>query len=337
MAIRLFAFFSAGFSPSAVSPTRLALRLQLCLHTSHGPAGIARALVPSGSSIPAIFFHSLGQNMNSGELVELAALVATHSPSLIRNGGQLSNASTEQYWIASKTRLDEWARSLKLYTEYVRDLPANKRPAQQQHIQGVLEEVFLGEILTRVWTGVTCALDQYRGTDQTEPTARSVLVGHLEARHRALQLLLNPLAIDAQAAANLNRVRRRAERWTDLLVGYLAEACDVSDVAQDPQRARDFAEDLRHERESGTNQHAWPILLSSLRSAFQQTGPPSPNAKLNARIASSLLACFPADMLDSVGMIESLWQVRMNNMTVDTQGMIDELLAMDESMGYSTG
>ena len=53
--------------------------------------------------------------------------------------------------------------------------------------------------------------------------------------------------------------------------------------------------------------------------------PESPNAELNARIAASILACFPAELFDSTGLLRSLWLMRLTNVAEDTQGMIDEL------------
>ena len=53
----------------------------------------------------------------------------------------------------------------------------------------------------------------------------------------------------------------------------------------------------------------------------------SPNADLNARIATAILSCFPAELFDSTGQFRSLWLLRLFNATSDAQGMIAELLA----------
>ncbi len=53
------------------------------------------------------------------------------------------------------------------------------------------------------------------------------------------------------------------------------------------------------------------------------------NADLNSRIAGAILACFPAEMFDSVGVYHSLWQSRLSAMTSDTQVMVEELLSDD--------
>ena len=132
----------------------------------------------------------------------------------------------------------------------------------------------------------------------------------------------------------LNHLRRRAERWTDLLVGYLAGLDDVSD--------------MRHRPRSGQGLRAGPAVpvrpagratglaagAGLARAAFRQgLAPVSPNADLNARIASSILSCFPAELFDSTGLFRSLWLMRLYNVTSDVQGMIEDLLSVEQPAG----
>jgi hypothetical protein len=43
--------------------------------------------------------------MQSRELVELAALVAVHSPLIVGGSGDVAQSASEQYWTASKCRI----------------------------------------------------------------------------------------------------------------------------------------------------------------------------------------------------------------------------------------
>ncbi len=269
--------------------------------------------------------------MHARELIELAALASVHGPVLVRGPGGISHTGVQRYWVASKSRLDRWGRSLKTLSSQ----GAGGGPIGQASgwplVRGVLEEIITGEILTRVWAAVMCACDRHHGIDLAEPIARSVLIGHLEARHRVLTLMISGPAIDAQRAVKLNRLRRRAERWTDLLIGYLTGLADVSQYAVNPERAKDFAEDLRYRSRLKGGRFAWPLLLGSLRAAFGQgLGPTSPNGDLNVRIAVSILSCFPPELFDGSGLFRSLWLSRLAHAAKDTQGMIDELLALEE-------
>lgn len=270
--------------------------------------------------------------MHARELIELAAIVSAHGPVLIRGTQQLSPSGIDEYWTASKCRIDRWSRSLKTFTAQAKASDARQLQAQWPQVRGVLEEILTGEVLTRVWTAVLCAWDRSRGSDLAEPVARSVMIGHLEARHRVLTLLVNGPGIDAEQAVKLNYLRRRSERWTDLLVGYLSGLYDIGEFAIDPRRAADFAEDLQYRCNLKGGRHAWPLVLASLRAAFRQgLEPQSPNADLNARIAASILACFQPELFDSCGIFRSLWLLRLTNAANDAQGMLDDLLASDRS------
>ncbi len=262
--------------------------------------------------------------MHARELVELAALVSVNGPLLIRQNVPIPNASVEQYWTASKSRLDRWARALKQLNSAASPAPS------ATFVTSLLEEILTGEILTRVWAAVACTHDRLLCTDQLEPIARSVLIGHLEARHRVLTLLVRQSSIDSEEAVKLNRLRRRTERWTDMLVGYLMGLFDVGQFAIDPQRARDFAEDLSFQNHLPGGRHAWPLLQASLQAAFQQgLSPTSPNPELNRQIANSILSCFPPELFDGSGIPRSAWLTRIANTTTDAVGMIDQLLALD--------
>ena len=267
--------------------------------------------------------------MHARELVELAAIVSANGPVLIQSGPAIPEDSINEYWIASKVRLDRWAWNLKRFVELA-DTDARRRQAQWPAVRGVLEEILAAEVLTRVWTAVLCAYDRRRGANGVESVARSVMIGHMEARHRVLALMVRGPGIDAEDAMKLNRLRCRAERWTDLLVGQLAGIHDVSEFTIDPRRAKDFAIDIGCGRGPASAGHVWPLLMASLRAAFQRgLSAESPSADLNARVAAAILACYPPELFDSTGLMRSLWMTRLCSIADDTQGMIEQLLAAE--------
>ena len=271
--------------------------------------------------------------MHARELVELASILSAQGPTLLHGAPRLSDHGVQEYWTASKCRLDRWARNLKSFAADASQLDATAVRVQWPLIRGVLEEILTGEVLTRVWSAVLCLYDRRRGSHEFESLARSIMIGHLEARHRVLMLLVSGPGVDAEGAVKLNHLRRRAERWTDLLVGRLARLGDVSEFAIDAQRALEFSHDLEFQTDQPGGRQAWPLLQASLRAAFQRgMVPVSPNEDLNAQIASAILACFPADLFDSTGLFRSLWMHRMANVTSDVQGMIDTLVGSEPSL-----
>jgi hypothetical protein len=268
--------------------------------------------------------------MHARELVELAALVSAHAPVLVRSPDRIPRGSIEQYWVASKSRLDQWGHALKRVGTRRRRPDALGTRSASPWIRGLLEEIVTGEVLTRVWAAAMAGYDRHRGVDEMEPVARSVLNSHLEARHRVLTLLVRSPGIDVELAVKLNRLRRRSEGWTDLLIGAMVELDGTEGFAVEPDRAREFGEDLRYQQFQRGGRHVWPLLLASLKAAFGQTlGTISPNAGLNAKIGTSILACFPPGLFDSTGLVQSAWLLRVSSVAQDTQVLIDELLAME--------
>ncbi len=225
--------------------------------------------------------------MHARELVELAGMVAEHSAALTEGDRPIPAECLEQYWTFSKIRLDRSARTF-------------KEEVFGPQVRGTVEEILAGEILARVWNAVLAIYDRRRGGDEAEPIARSVMLGHAEARNRALSLLLHVPQIDAQAAIELNRLRRHAERCTDLLL----EKIEAPETHWE-----------RHPADRSAAKFQTPFSASS------------PNPDLNARIAASVMACFPEEVLDEAGLSVSLWYVRVMNAADEAQSMIDGLLA----------
>ena len=125
-----------------------------------------------------------------------------------------------------------------------------------------------------------------------------------------------------------NRLRRRVERWCDVLLGGLLHEFDAREFAFEPARAEDFAADLARQRNDPAGRNAWRLLLVSLRNAFQSgLSPLCANPEANARIASAVLGSFHEELFDSTGLFKSLWMMRMTATASDAQGMISELLA----------
>ena len=265
--------------------------------------------------------------MHASELVELAAAVSAQGPSLIQGDAAPSAAAIEQYWTGSKCRLDRWSRTLRRFKDEAPGAGAEWRGARWPMMRAVFEEILTGEILTRVFAAVMYGYDRRHGSDVGDPAARSVLVGHLEARHRVLTILVSGPGLGAEQAMLLNRLRSRCERWSDMLLGYLAADVEIDDFAVDKQRAQEFSQDLRHQSDlTGGGNGAWFLVRASMKTAFgRNLASPAANADLNEKIARSVLGCFPSDQFDSIGTLRSLWMVRLSYAADDAQEILDEL------------
>ena len=97
--------------------------------------------------------------MHARELVELAAILSAQGPMLIRSTPQLSSHGVQQYWTASKCRLDRWARNLKSFAADAAQLDATavrmqwplrpRRAGRDPHRRGAHPRVDRGALSLR--------------------------------------------------------------------------------------------------------------------------------------------------------------------------------------------
>lgn len=234
-----------------------------------------------------------GATVNNRQMVEIAALVSAYSQHVIAGPERLPAGALEKFWDRSQRRLKLWLSALSHYQRRIAQVAPLEHQQLWDDLQPILGEVFVSEVLSRVWGAILTAMDQERGTHFTEAIARNVLIGHLDARKRALQLLVTDPALSVEQLGPIDSIRRRVERWTDLLLGHLVERYQVDDFAFDPSRARDFGAQQLLQTADGTQERAWTLLLIGLRTSFSTTPVGPPNEVIQEEIIASILACFP--------------------------------------------
>lgn len=269
--------------------------------------------------------------MHAREHVQLAAYLAVHAPTYIRASPSLQPAGLERFWVASKCRLDRWGIRLKTHSQLVDGGKQSDLPRFWNAVRPVIEEILISDVLTRVWMSTCLAYDRIHRCNAAEPVVRSVFLGHMESRNRALNLLLHGRGLEAALMVPLNRLRRRAERWTDMLLGYIAAETDVNSFGYDQSRVREFATDIRDQRYRTTKGAAWALLLESALEAFGGEVCPEPaNADLNRDIAQAVMASFGRELFDHTGLIRPMWESRIWNIADDAQSLVDQLLSYDD-------
>ena len=266
--------------------------------------------------------------MQAHELVELSALIAMNSHGFVRGPGRLSDARIGRYWSSSRSRFDRWANTLKAFAPA--KSTSDRRPsAAWKSVYPTLEEIFTGEILTRVWTAMACEHDRRRGSSYVSPVVRSVVLGHMESRNRALNVMFHAQEHEERQVMLADRLRRRSERWTDMLLAYILPDCEIDNVAFDPKRTREFARDLQEEFRAAQMEQAWRLMAVSLKAAFGTLACDfSPNPDFNSQIALSIVACFRPEAFECTGLFSSLWMERLDSTVDDTQAMIADLLEL---------
>ena len=265
--------------------------------------------------------------MQTKQIIELAATIASHAHEILSPGSIISISSTEQYWAASKSRVEHWAKCLKDYRDKANGANADQKEFLWSEVKPVIEEIFISEMLTRVWGAILSAYDKKSHGDSLSQYGKSVLISQMESNNRSITILLNEDLTPADEAKKLNQLRHRVERWTDLLIASIMTHFDVSEYAIDEERAREFAKDRYTSTGRLTDESNWDVLINSLKSAFIGDLDETPTKhSFNRRIAAGVLGSFRNDVFESLGFVKSLWLLRIENSCDDAQSMLDNLI-----------
>ena len=261
--------------------------------------------------------------MHASQLAEIGTWAAVHSGNLVFGEQEQPMLSVSRYWAASKIRLQRWITTLKMFENDVRNPEQNHDPWPALEI--VVQEILYSELLTRVWSATVLTHDWYHQSDELYGLAHSVHVSHIEAKNRALRVLLMGQASNEAAFDRMNSLRRRMERWTDLFLGQLPRGDKASVFGFDRERVRDFNGEQRSHvgREFDSRQKV--LLASFACELLKGRVSCAANPELNRDIASGVLACFPSDRFDSNGLPKSAQMIWLEKSHNDTQMLVDHL------------
>lgn len=265
--------------------------------------------------------------MHATQLAEIANWAAFNAIRLISGASALTAASCNEYWSQSKCRQNRWMTALKMFEQDIRNQGSNHDPWPAMEI--VIQEILLSELLTRVWSAAMVAHDASHETNELGGVAYSIHIGHVEAKNRAMRLLLNDPAVNPKTFDRLNCLRRKVERWTDLLLAQSPDFDTAIRFAFQPNRVKDFREEnLGNSHEAQGTRRL--LYAASMSEDFNRVAVKyAANPEINRKIAGGLLACFPADRFDSFGMPKSIQLIWMEKTSDETQMLMNDLCALD--------
>lgn len=272
--------------------------------------------------------------MQAKELIEVAATLCLGARGLLEDCPRICDQALAEYWAASRCRLDEWGRCLSSFANHSR-----QASEPQIDLMSLAEDLLLSQVHTRCLAALTVAHDRYTGRDDAGPIGRNTLAGHDEALGRLHALAGAWWRSDSQRASRLRLLRRRTERWTDLLLGYVLPLCatpsarspvgHVVEFTFDAARAQEFSYDAQtHVGSHGeTIGGANPLLLAAVRESFASAASESLCGDLHRRVAGASLGLFGPETFDSHGILRSSFAARLERTTEETVGMVEDLFS----------
>jgi hypothetical protein len=264
--------------------------------------------------------------MQSVQLVEIAAALASNAGPFIQSPTNLADAGLQHYWASARALLDRWSMELKQLSKRFQSASPDTRKTLWLEAEPLLQDILLSEILTRVWAGLLAVYDLQRGVEQASPIARSIFVGHLEARNRVLSLMVYGEGLPSGSAANLNRMRQKAEKWTDHLLSWLAPLGPIMDLAHQPERVLEFSEDAS-EQSPDLDFLSRQLAVAALRRSFTSSSERPPrHGDLHEATAMGIWESLPAEYFGNLELFSQGWLNRMEKMSDQMEEMIDGLI-----------
>ena len=240
--------------------------------------------------------------MHASRLVELAAVIASQHRLLCQQQVDADFWAADQFWVLSRARINEWARSLR-NCETIKLHENDFDPVEfWAETKPVIEEVLLSEICTRLWCASLSTIEEQRHPGELDPIARSVFIASLEARRRALRLILFAKGLPNVATSTVNELRLNCQLWTDYLLADLSSLSITKQFCFDRTRLQEDHHVRLQQRcliASDTRRDA--RLMAMRYSLASRPWSPTVCGELNSEIGAVILSCLPISAFDGSG------------------------------------
>lgn len=175
------------------------------------------------------------RGLSARSLAELALIISRVARTCCDDSGIPSIASLRAFWQSSRLLEQRWTKYLDEWSAAERlDVEALKR---------ISHRIFTSEMLVRTWSTVLAGIDRRRGSDDLLRLGRNAVNSLARVRNGVLARLLRVPDANAMDVMEIDRLRRRCDRWNDLLIGSMFVRSECLEFAFDSERARDFSEE----------------------------------------------------------------------------------------------
>lgn len=245
--------------------------------------------------------------LNVKSLAEVAWLASQVGRRMIAAQSPPTAPTLREFWQSTRALQQHWDELL--------DSLAPSDIATPQ-FKEVATQLFTTEMLVRVWATILGRIDQNTGGNDLTRIVANAVSGLLRIRNRLVTLLLSP-SVPAAWGADLDRLRRRCDRWTDLLIGTICGRDEFFQFAFNPDRARDFAEESR-EAGSSTSHPVELLVAAGVRLSFLGQLPEVAfNSPAFEQLIRAILGSLPTAAFEQDGSLR--FQCLQNNAAVQDE------------------
>ena len=153
----------------------------------------------------------------------LASVLTQNHGVIAQKDLEIPFESVANYWVASRSRIDLWEHAIIRLRRVEKEKNYESLEAWWAQHVGVLEEVFVTEVLTRV-IAASAGNSPIAGREgRFAPVADSIFLLHQDLANEIRRAMLRHQLGAAQPHfGRLNRIRITIQRLTDQLIGYLS-------------------------------------------------------------------------------------------------------------------
>lgn len=257
--------------------------------------------------------------MNVRNLAELAGLLSVHALQFVESLPRGMGEPCARLARVSRQRAEAW-------TFRIESLSAKSKPwsalypADHDPLCPVIEEILVSEILTRTIAGILSAQGKHHGEKAACLFGSTLFLEHQAARQQALVQMVNMADAHNPLVRKLDKIRRTAERWTDILLGPLAARYALGDLPFDVARSRDYGQSMLPYL---TTPAGSGLYAAGLRLAFPETliGVPS-HAGFHREMAAAVLGVLPAELFERDGGLLPLRTFRLCSSATKSDSLI---------------
>jgi len=259
--------------------------------------------------------------LKTRQVIEATARIAASSHLVIGQSGPLPTRPIKDYWQLSRERNLAWFSVLRDMSYPIASNKNSCTTTPTESMAAVLAELFATESLTRVWGAILMAADGQGSTGVAQSIARNALLGHEQVRHLAMRWLSQYADEDEENVGRVDRIRRRCERCTDLILGELVGFPVAEDFAHDPRRATEFSGRPQGDEVADERDSRCTLVLASLRIAFPDVfSYELPEASSFTRVLASILETFPRVALAENDTLQALLRSIEDERSAAAQG-----------------